>query len=126
MPSTRAKASNCKGAATTLAKKGSSAAAKSAAGRKLARCRWDGRSRPKPVKKGRAVPTAEVKTARALKKKNDEVGKRARQVLSTPRKKKQTPQERYAAQAKMTLTPAKPTRDKTPAKRRRFGGRYGK
>ena len=75
------------------------------------------------------MPTAEVKTARALKKKNDEVGKRARQVLSTPRKKgkkKQTPQERYAAQAKMTLTPAKPTRDKTPPKRRRFGGRYGK
>ena len=120
MAATRQQSSNCKAAATTLGRKGSSAKEKSAAGKKLAHCRWKTSARPKPDKKARKVPTAEAKSIRALKKENDEVGKRTRAVPATPRKKgqkKMTPAERYAAQAGLTLTSAKPKKE-TPLKKR--------
>ena len=124
---TRQQSSNCKAAATTLGKKGSSDKEKSAAGKKLAHCRWKTSARPKPAKKARRAATVEVKTARALKKKNDAVGLRARAAPTTPRKKgkkKMTPAERYAAQAGLTLTPAPKTRPKALVKRARTN--YGK
>ena len=110
MATTRNQSSNCKAAAATLGRKGASAAAKSAAGKKLAHCRWKTCGRPKPVKKARKPQSAEAKAKAELKRKNDEVGKRARAAPpATPRKpgqKRMTPAERYAAQAGITLTPS--------------------
>ena len=69
MATTRNQSSNCKAAAATLGRKGASKGAKSAAGKKLAHCRWKTTGGPKPAKKARKPQSAESKTARALKKK---------------------------------------------------------
>ena len=121
MATTRNQSSNCKAAAATLGRKGASKEAKSAAGKKLAHCRWKTTGGPKPVKKARKPQSAESKAKAALKKKNDEVGKRTRAIPATPRKKgekRMNPRERYAAQAGITLTPSPPKKPATPLGKR--------
>ena len=121
MATTRNQSSNCKAAAATLGRKGASKEAKSAAGKKLAHCRWKTTGGPKPAKKARKPQSAESKAKAALKKKNDEVGKRTRAIPATPRKKgekRMNPRERYAAQAGITLTPSPPKKPATPLGKR--------
>jgi len=121
MATTRNQSSNCKAAAATLGRKGASKGAKSAAGKKLAHCRWKTTGGPKPVKKARKPQSAESKAKAALKKRNDEVGKRTRAIPATPRKKgekRMNPRERYAAQAGITLTPSPPKKPATPLGKR--------